>query len=470
MMMNELPGRRPYITLIFLRGGAAIVSVFFAYIGFQVFNRLPFRQRGYIRKNLRKAVAFEGALTEQEQLWLQRPNKVDFLVSHLQGIPNGPLVVTGPEGSGKTGLLRQVLSRRPNTIYVDMREHPVTSGHEFIEVFTRECGYLLPPNELLGRAIFTQAATLAKETDKALDSIVQVLKQLKHDGVWGDHPPTICVDEITRSMSTATKGGNSRAPLTEDKNFQIFLDWCIFLTSSRLAHVVLSCTPDIADEIDARASFAVRRQKLHIDYPRNASVKAFFSDVVNDYLQQISPIADDGEEREGKWKTPYEDAATELEEQAEQRAKGPEPSPMKKAVENIPVKNPPRPLSTAEIDTIINSIGGHLNDIDVLIGQISQGQPWQEAIQRLLADSVQQVENLLEGLYCCGDQRDSDHDAFLFQTPPESVYHNAWDLSLQVTHKYKCFLRCFAMIELLSKRKWVHRQELANQVRVSNHT
>eukprot|EP01138_Halocafeteria_seosinensis_P011012 gb/GECG01011247.1/.p1 GENE.gb/GECG01011247.1/~~gb/GECG01011247.1/.p1 ORF type:complete len:154 (+),score=15.26 gb/GECG01011247.1/:1-462(+) len=137
---------------------------------------------------------------------------------------------------------------------------------------------------------------------------------------------------------------------------------------------------------------------------------------------------------------------------------------MKKAVERVPSQGVPKPLSDVEIDAIINSIGGHLNDIDVLIGQITQGQPWQEAVQRLLADSVQQVENLLESLYCCGDQRDSDHDAFLFQTPPESVYHNAWDLALQVTHKYKCFLRCFAMVELLAKRKWVHRQELANQV------
>jgi hypothetical protein len=211
----------------------------------------------------------------------------------------------------------------------------------------------------------------------------------------------------------------------------------------------------------------MRRQKLHIDYPRNASVRAFFRDVVNTRLKRLSTEEEEEEQVDDDaevWSGPFEDAATGLEEPSEHSEKYHEPSPMKKAVERVPSQGTPKPLADVEIDAIINSIGGHLNDIDVLIGQITQGQPWQEAVQRLLADSVQQVENLLESLYCCGDQRDSDHDAFLFQTPPESVYHNSWDLALQVTHKYKCFLRCFAMIELLAKRKWVHRQELANQV------
>jgi len=46
------------------------------------------------------------------------------------------------------------------------------------------------------------------------------------------------------------------------------LDWALFLTDTRLAHVVLSCPIDLAEQLDYHPGFHVRRVRLYIDYAR----------------------------------------------------------------------------------------------------------------------------------------------------------------------------------------------------------
>jgi ABC-type cobalamin/Fe3+-siderophores transport system ATPase subunit len=59
------------------------------------------------------------------------------------------MIVVGPPGSGKSYLLKRLLSQRRMTIYVDFRREPIVTGEEFMGSFVENSGYSIPtPNEL----------------------------------------------------------------------------------------------------------------------------------------------------------------------------------------------------------------------------------------------------------------------------------------------------------------------------------
>lgn len=176
--------KRP-ITAIAIRGGASVVGGLLAFVLFQAGQRMDWNQRRRIRNVLATAPRDLGSF-RPGPLFLQRSNKVSFVREQIDSDPAGPIVITGPQGSGKTMILKRALAGRPHTVYLSLRATPVTSGDALAVALVQQMGYLLPPTELLSRAIFNRdmasGTTMGAEIDRALKIITQVLEEEKARG------------------------------------------------------------------------------------------------------------------------------------------------------------------------------------------------------------------------------------------------------------------------------------------------
>ena len=97
-------------------------------------------------------------------------------------------------------------------------------------------------------------------------------------------PPLLCIDELN--------AGGDGAALLEDPAFWRFIDWVIFLTDNRLAHVVLATSLDVAATLDAYPGWRVRRQRVHVDYPRPATVANYLTHTLNPFLVRVLKAED----------------------------------------------------------------------------------------------------------------------------------------------------------------------------------
>lgn len=271
-----------------LRGGGFVIGAVVSYVLFEVGQRVRPMQKRRIRNNL---VASHPELKSFKPgpLWLPRPNKRDFLLDQFNSDPGGPLCVTGPAGSGKSSLIKEALSGRPHVVYLNLRSTPAASGEALCAAFVTQAGYLLPPNELLGRAIFSSQAVAAQqiaavELDKGLRFITEVLREEKEEKGWTANtpgglrvvPPVICIDEI-----------NEASQLLEDPAFWRLVDWATSISDNRLAHVVFGVSLDVAEVLDRYPGFRVRRQRVHFDFPRQGNVTQYFKYVVNGFLRDV---------------------------------------------------------------------------------------------------------------------------------------------------------------------------------------
>lgn len=260
-----------------------------AYIGYQVLQRMDFNQKRSIRATLlepqRELAAFKPG-----PLFLARGEKHAFLVDLFNSDPGGPVCVTGPRGSGKTMVVKRALAGRHECMYLDLRATPAPSGDALAVAFVTQAGYLLPPNELLARAIFTGTGSgqaLGAELDRAFTLITDVLREEKAkgwavampDGSRRIVPPLLCIDELNAS-------GDGGA-LLEDPSFWRLVDWVLFLTDNRLAHVVLVTSQTVADTLDAYPGWRARRQVVNVDFPRPSTVRTYLVHTLNPFLVRV---------------------------------------------------------------------------------------------------------------------------------------------------------------------------------------
>jgi hypothetical protein len=278
------------VAALAMRGGAGVVGAVAAYVLYQVAARAEWNQRRRIRATILTPQP-DLAVFHPGPLFLARPEKHAFITDLFNSDPAGPIVVTGPQGSGKTMVLKRALAGRAESVYVDLRATPAPSGDALSATLVEKAGYLFPPNELLGRAIFTRdavsSANISLELDRAFRLITNVLREKKAAN-WvarlrGERPrivpPLLCVDELNF--------GGDGAALLDDPTFWRFIDHVLFLTDNRLAHVVLGTSLDVAATLDAYPGWRARRQKVHIDYPRPATVAHYLEHTVNPFLVRV---------------------------------------------------------------------------------------------------------------------------------------------------------------------------------------
>ena len=511
--------------MLAVRGGAAVIAALAAYVGVVVVNRMRFRQMSRIWRTLAVPAVKpppsrdSGAMQESLGMWrdlpiLQRPNKIRFLQSHVAAEPTAPLVVTGPEGAGKTGIIKQVLLNRPNTLYLDLRQHPVSSGQELQRSVVTAAGYLLPPSELVARVVFRGgAAGKSQRSDLArgLGTVASVLEAMRDAGAGRGPTPILVIDELQHfslphqsalhqlllghappptGIAGSEKGEGDKAgggkgaaggaappgnSLSSDAQVRELLDWCMYLTSSKLAHVILAASPDVGDALDrASASFAARREKLYFDYPRRRSMRAFLKQDMNQHLALRAAMLAEGGGRRGT--PPPQD--TTLRGRLRRVLSG-QPLVMPQydawtppVVEGEGGSRPltVQPLADWEVEGLIDVVGGNLKDMAAVCAAVAEGGSWQEVAQRLVADAVEKVEStgerLLSGGVVLGEP--------VGPAPPSAPGSRAGQVagaqgswvttySLEGAMRY---LRFFDMMGTLSLsgRKYIPRQDLVNTV------
>jgi hypothetical protein len=275
------------------KGGAGVAAALgLAYVAFEAVQRFDAFQMRSIRRAIYKPQP-ELQSFLPGRLFLQRPDKLSFLAEVFGSDPSGPILLTGPAGSGKSAALKQVLRARFQTVFLDLRATPVASGEALALAFVEQAGFLMPPRELLGRAVFassaTSSATAQYELEKAFRLIREVLRADKAAGLKGwlspgpdgrpvVTPPLLVIDELNLSDVTG---------LADDAAFWRFIEWSLFVTDNRLANVCLSCSTEVADMLDAHAGFRSRRHRIFVDHPRPASVALYFKGVVNPFLKEF---------------------------------------------------------------------------------------------------------------------------------------------------------------------------------------
>ncbi|KAA0158525.1 hypothetical protein FNF31_05381 [Cafeteria roenbergensis] len=270
-------------------------------------------------------------------------------------------------------------------------------------------------------------------------------------------PPLICLDEV-HIIGDAS-----------DASFHALLDWTQYLTDQRLAHVVIGCSADFAERLDAVRSFRNRRQRIHVDFPRSVSLRGFLAGPVNSELARRSRAARAAvaltvatDPAVGAATSDKLSSALSSEEVA--AFSGLEDVDVDWLTslppEDLPAAARLRPLTAHEINTVVATVGGHMKDLDQIIRHLSEGHPLSAVLERMVADSVDSVETYIEGALLQGEPLlpglafgshggEAAGGAAKSHHVPKDMVERAWR-----------FVRLWRLMELLSKRKYVSRREL----------
>lgn len=303
-------GQRRHIWQMLVRSGPAwflpaLITGIAGYIGLLFFKSSEMNQRRVIARRIRQPQP-ELRTFKPGPLFLSREEKIEVITDLFGSDPSGPIVITGPQGSGKTKILKQCLAKRAETVYLDLRAQPATTGEAMSLNFIQSAGYIMPPNNVAIRMLMRGGATNtseqnALEVEKGFRLISEVLRSEKARGwkvvvkkppMWKAAynkvrkiepeyefvPPLLCIDEL----NTGDQSG-----LLDDAAFWRFVDWTVFLTDNRLCHVVYCTSLDVADALDAYPGFRMRRQHIHIDFPRQRNVETYLATKVNPLLESV---------------------------------------------------------------------------------------------------------------------------------------------------------------------------------------
>lgn len=112
----------------------------------------------------------------------------------------------------------------------------------------------------------------------------------------------------------------------------------------------------------------------------------------------------------------------------------------------------------SQIDSIEECVGGQLKDLDLVLTTIRDGRHWSGILQRLVADSIEQVEQQLERVIAA--HRESSHSGHGVAASMSDVV--AEPITPEAVASYRCMLRFWRMMEVMGKKSHVSRRELIN--------
>lgn len=430
---NAIPPRRnaEVGSLLLLTKLAAASSV--VYLTFRWWAHHPRQQRRAIAKMFATNTEI---LIDKSVPKLERKSEEAFLRKWFTSPPNGPIVLAGPSGSGRSYLIKSVLSDRKMTIYVDYRAQPVVSGEEHIATFVASTGYIIPQVTDIMRMFTREEQRKTKitpqEADRALAVILQALQDCKANR-WRDGIPLICLDDFTVSSvraSNTQNGANNTLEL--DPFWTKFLDWCTYVSDAKLAHIVFvpSHSFEPHHPLYDHPTFRTKRVLLFVDYPSLDKVRSY----VNLFVSSLCKIDHQSSLNIGKASIESSDA-----ERRDSRDSINRDSADSADSDSRSVVSPQ--YMSHMVGWITNCLGGHLDDLMHILGGLRRGDKYGSVLRRMITDAVSTIEERLE-----------------------QVLSEAHNPSASKEDVYKKYLRLWAAMEMLRDNEVVNRRDIVRHV------
>ncbi|KYQ93523.1 hypothetical protein DLAC_06224 [Tieghemostelium lacteum] len=275
-----------------------------------------------------------------------RKKEESYLNKFLSMPPLGPLVIVGPEGSGKSHIVRRVISSREMSILVDMRQNAVMTGDELLLSFLKKMGYLLPSSDPISSLVMKgdkKQKINVEEIVQGLDTVFQALLEIrdKYKIV-----PLITISNL-ETMPTSD-------------NFTRFLDWCISITDNKLANILFLTTSQFVHfHLDSKTNQV--RNYLNTVYRPNGSVEnngTITAGTLNNNSNQL-----------------------------------------------ISTKNL---LEQGEIENMIEIFGGQMRDIDLISGLIVRGENYKYVVDLFLSETIHKIGSVADSMYQKSNLSDID--------------------------------------------------------------
>ncbi|KAF2076761.1 hypothetical protein CYY_001950 [Polysphondylium violaceum] len=401
-------------------------------LGFSIIGIMFFARRWTPRQIKRIITKFKKgsddvdilSLTAKEQrmytnISFNRDREEESLNKFLQSPPLGPIVVVGPEGSGKSHIMKKILSSRSMSILVDMRQNAVMSGDELILSFLKKLGYLLPSSDPISSLLF--------KGDKKQKINVQEIVQ----GLETVYLSLIQIREVYNITPLIAISNIEALPTSE--NFTRFLDWCLSVTDNKLAHIVfLTSSQFVHFHLDANINFRKRRFVYNIKFPSNEEVINYLHLVFNESGDSNSSSTESSVNSHLNLlstnnNTPFTSAKN----------------------NNIIISDSSSyfgkkcSLSKPEIEHMVSIFGGQMRDIDLISGLVKRGEDFHYVMDLFISETVQKI----------GSQIDS-----MFQKA------NIADNDTIKTNTYEKYQRFYKMLEILTDVHLIRVSELIQEV------
>ena len=324
-------------------------------------------------------------------LHMRRQREVGLIRSILRQEPSGPVVVTGASGSGKSSMVREILNDRPWTLYLNLQADPVGGSTDFLSLFTKASGYYFPPIELVALGILRQQIS-EHDAEKALHYTTIVLQQQRSlrnavgdmtEGPLGVPYPVICVDQmhdIPVSPSSGSLQGRQSVENKEDQaataravSFHKFVEWAVYVTDAKLAHVIFVTRPGLISAMDKNLSLRFRREQVYLALMSESMANAYFRYQVNSELTRLGlPKFSDG-----------------------------------------------------VITRIVDTLGGNLKDIEQFLSAVLRGRPYKSVLRSMVRDSSFSLEMEMDDLLVSAS---SEAPGSLEQKEAYKRFLRFWDL------------------------------------------
>ncbi|KAM9954122.1 hypothetical protein ACTFIR_009254 [Dictyostelium discoideum] len=426
-------------------------------MGFSIVGIMYFARRWQPRQIQRIIQMFKNgsddmdilSLTSKDQTFhsnisFNREKEVNYLNSFLSSPPLGPIVIVGPEGCGKSHIVRRVLSSRQMSILVDMRKNAVMTGDELLLSFLGRLGYLLPSSDPIS-SLFLKAEKKQKlnvqEIVQGLDTVFQALIKIKETF---NITPLITISNIEA--------------LPTSENFTRFLDWCLSVTDNKLANIVfLTSSQFVHFHLDSNQNFKKRRFVYNINFPTKSEVRKYLHLVFSDESSHTR-MADH----------PNNEKRLNNELMAQNRNSNnlirlPSSSMMNYGIGvggggggidgggggggiiggGIGSVNGNYCLTNEEIESMISIFGGQMRDIDLISGLVKRGENFHYLVDLFISESIQKIASLVDSMYQKANASDNDTE------------------KTQIFEKYQRFWR---MLEILSEQHIVRVNDLIQEV------